>query len=96
MTTKTWTITEINEFTDAHMALLKARNINKKTNIYANDLLLDRHKLLPISNERILGILKTMYPDFGLYSLPSLDWRTTANYIAKARGKYGDVVISWI
>lgn len=90
------TMTEINHFTDAHMALLKARNTNKVSNPYANDLLLDRHKLLTISNERILNILKTMYPSFELYALPSLDWRTTATYIAKARGKRGDVVLSWI
>ena len=93
--TKTWTMVEINHFTDAHMALLKARNSNKKTNPYANDLLVNRHALLPISNERILGILKSMYPSFELYAIPSISWRETATYIAKARGKHGDVVISW-
>jgi len=81
---------------NAKTAMTSARNHNQKTNSYANDLLLDRHKLLPLTNEQILGILKTMYPMFNLYSLPSIDWRTTATYIAKARGKHGDVFISWL
>jgi len=82
--------------TNAKKILIDARNHNQLTNPYANDLLIDRHKLLPLTNEQILDILKAMYPFFKLYSLPSMDWRTTATYIAKARGKHGDVVISWL
>jgi len=46
------------------------------------------------SNEGILNALDILYPERDLYSL-SLDWRKDPQYIMKARGVYGDVLVGW-
>lgn len=45
--------------------------------------------------EDMLNFLNTAYPERKLYSI-SKDWFYDNQYIAKAKGISGDVVISWL
>ena len=58
------------------------------------DLKLDYEELSLMSNENILETLQVMYPERKLYSI-SLSWRESKNYILKAKGVNGDVVVGW-
>lgn len=51
----------------------------------------DARKLEP---KGLLESLQKKYPDRDLYSI-SVYWMEAPEYIAKARGVYGDVVVSW-
>lgn len=46
------------------------------------------------SNEGILDALDILYPERDLYSL-SLDWRKNKQYVMKAKGVQGDVLVGW-
>lgn len=44
--------------------------------------------------DRFLDMLKDKYPQFELYSC-SISWFYNRDFICKAKGIYGDVVIYW-
>lgn len=58
------------------------------------DLILDYEELLLMTDDNILKALQTLYPKRKLYSI-SLGWRQSKDYILKAKGTGGDVVIGW-
>lgn len=58
------------------------------------DLKLDYEELLLMTDDNILKALQIMYPKRKLYSI-SLGWRESKNYILKAKGVNGDVVVGW-
>lgn len=47
-----------------------------------------------IDDENLYKILCKLYPDYDLYNM-STAWRTDREYILKAKGAYGDVIITW-
>lgn len=59
------------------------------------DLKLDHEELLLMSDDNILKTLQTMYPKRKLYTI-SLGWRESKDYILKAKGNGGDVIVGWI
>lgn len=59
-----------------------------------HDLILDREELLAMSNKNILKALQDMYPARKLYSI-STGWRESKEYILKARGTGGDLIVGW-
>lgn len=58
------------------------------------DIRMDWEKTRELGPDSLLKFLQAMVPHFGLCSI-SVDWMKTKEYIAKARGVHGDVVISW-
>lgn len=58
------------------------------------DRLLNYEKLKKLSDEKIYAILCRLYPDLDLYCV-SVDWRKNREYILKAKGGRGDVIIGW-
>lgn len=44
--------------------------------------------------DAFLGYLQNEYPDYGLSGY-STSWEDDQQYICKARGAYGDVIIGW-
>ena len=42
----------------------------------------------------LLELLQLAYPEFELFGI-SVDWQKSREYIAKARGTGGDIVIYW-
>jgi hypothetical protein len=45
--------------------------------------------------ERLLKALQTLFPTMDLYSI-STGWLESREYIAKARGTAGDVIVLWM
>jgi hypothetical protein len=58
------------------------------------DLVWKWKETIKLTNSEIMDRLNLLAPDFELYSL-SLGWRESSNYILKARGVYGDIVVYW-
>ena len=58
------------------------------------DLKLDYEELLLTTNDNILKALQILYPKRKLYAI-SLGWRESKDYILKAKGTGGDIVIGW-
>lgn len=52
------------------------------------------HEAVLLGREKLLQVLKEEFPERGLYHL-SQDWVKSMDFIAKARGTDGDVVIGW-
>ncbi len=48
-----------------------------------------------LSDDQILKTLKGLYPHLSLYSV-STGWRESKEYILKARGSDGDMIVSWM
>lgn len=67
---------------------------NLKGDLEMYDLKLDHEELLLMSNDNILRALQLLYPKRKLYTI-SLGWRESKNYILKAKGTDGDVVVGW-
>lgn len=51
-------------------------------------------KLVNMTNQEVMDWLQSLFPTFDLFSL-SLDWRTNPEYILKAKGVRGDVLVLW-
>jgi len=47
-----------------------------------------------LDNKAMFDTLDSIYPERQLYSM-SLDWRKDKQYILKARGVKGDVIVGW-
>ena len=47
-----------------------------------------------LDNKAMFDTLDSIYPERELYSM-SLDWRKDKQYILKARGVKGDVIVGW-
>ena len=58
------------------------------------DLKLDYEELLLMTDDNILKALQILYPKRKLYAI-SLGWRESKDYILKAKGTGGDIVIGW-
>lgn len=59
-----------------------------------SDIVLDHEFTCAMENEDILEMLNRLFPKRHLYSM-SLDWRKSIEYILKARGTGGDVIVDW-
>lgn len=59
------------------------------------DLILDYSQVVSLHNAKVLALLQSIYPDKRLNSI-STGWRESNQYILKARGLCGDVVVGWI
>ena len=58
------------------------------------DLIANRNDFLKLSDEQVNSVLCNIFPERKLYS-HSADWRKSDEFILKARGTGGDVVIGW-
>ena len=59
------------------------------------DIVLVHENLTAMSNDVVFKLLKTQFPEHGLYRM-SVDWRKDKRYILKAKGTKGDVIVGWI
>lgn len=59
------------------------------------DRLLNHENLKKLSNEKVFEVLCKLYPNHELFNI-SLGWRESKEYILKAKGGQGDVIIGWI
>ena len=51
-------------------------------------------KTKKFGSKKLYEFLCRRYPQFDLYCI-SIDWEQSDDYIAKAKGVYGDIVIYW-
>jgi hypothetical protein len=58
------------------------------------DLIANRKDFLKLSDEQVNSALCSIFPERKLYS-HSIDWRKSDEYILKARGTGGDVIVGW-
>lgn len=58
------------------------------------DIIMSWEKHRNISPQVMLDRLKTKYPERELYCV-SLDWKRSKEFICKARGVKGDVIVGW-
>lgn len=58
------------------------------------DIRMDYVKAKGLGAEGLLSLLVSKFPSYDLYSI-STGWLESCRYIAKARGTYGDVIVSW-
>lgn len=58
------------------------------------DIIANRSEFLKLSDDEVHETLSTMFPDQKLYS-HSIDWRKDEQYILKAKGGRGDVLVGW-
>ena len=66
--------------------------INKKS---PYDIVLVHENLSTKSDDEVFRLLKTLFPEHGLYRM-SVDWRKDKGYILKARGTKGDIIVGWV
>lgn len=58
------------------------------------EIAMDYEKTKKIGIQKLLEFLDALVPHFEIYSI-SLGWLESKEYIAKAKGFYGDVIINW-
>jgi len=58
------------------------------------DIIMLHKNIKVLSNQQIFNIIDMIYPDRKIYSL-SIDWRKSKEFILKARGINGDVIVGW-
>lgn len=59
------------------------------------DALLKREEIKEMKDKELNKLLNMLFPGRKLYS-HSLDWRNSMEYILKAKGRYGDVIVGWL
>lgn len=62
--------------------------------LFPYDIVLVHERLSAMSDEEVLKLLVTLFPNYGLYRI-SVDWRNDKQYILKAKGTRGDAVVGW-
>jgi len=58
------------------------------------DMLMAHSHAKSLDNKAMFDTLDSIYPERELYSM-SLDWRKDKQYILKAKGVKGDVLVGW-
>jgi len=58
------------------------------------DVIANRNEFLALSDPEVHETLSCMFPERKLYS-QSIDWRKSEEYILKAKGSGGDVMVGW-
>jgi len=58
------------------------------------DVIANRNEFLALSDPEVHETLSNMFPDHNLYC-HSQDWRKSEEYILKAKGGRGDVLVGW-
>jgi len=58
------------------------------------DMLMSHSHAKSLDNKAMFDTLDSIYPERELYSM-SLDWRKDKQYILKAKGAKGDVLVGW-
>ena len=58
------------------------------------EITMDYEKTKELGIQKLLEFLDALVPHIKIYSI-SLGWMESKEYIAKARGSYGDVIINW-
>lgn len=58
------------------------------------ELTMDYEKTKELGIKKLLEFLNALVPHFEIYSI-SISWLESKEYIAKARGNHGDVIINW-
>ncbi len=59
------------------------------------DIVLVHENLSAMSDDEVFKLLAIIFPERGLYRI-SIDWRKDKQYILKAKGTMGDVIVGWI
>jgi len=58
------------------------------------DVIANRSEFLALSDPEVHETLSIMFPERRLYS-HSIDWRKSEEYILKAKGGDGDIIVGW-
>lgn len=58
------------------------------------DLIWNYEDTLKLSNDEVFERLSQTFPNYNLYDM-SLGWRESSEYILKAKGACGDVIVGW-